>query len=325
MESRELIQSLPSLTLFVSMATLLLWMAAPALAQTPAVSLSPVITTVAGSGTAGHGGDGGAATSAGLSASGVAVDAVGNLYIADSGNSRIRKVDAVMGIITTVAGNGIAGYSGDGGAATSAQLSPHLQGIVVDAAGNLYIADAGNNRIRKVTAATGVIITVAGNGTTGYSGDGGAATSAELGNSYGVAVDAAGNLYIADNGNSRIRKVDAVTSIITTVAGNGIAGYTGDGGAATSAELDHPQGVGVDAAGNLYIVDNDRIRKVNAATGAITTVAGSGIAGYSGDGGAATSASLFLSGTQGSNPLVLRWTRPATSTSRTNSMIASAR
>ena len=174
-----------------------------------------------------------------------------------------------------MAGNGTAGHSGDGGPATSAELS-YPSGVAVDTAGNIYIADSTNNRIRKVAASTGDISTVAGNGTAGYSGDGGAATSAELSNPIGVVVDAAGNIYIADEVNNRIREVTASTGIITTVAGDGTRGYSGDGGAATSAELYYPFGVSVDAAGNIYIADygNARVRKVTASTGIITTVAG---------------------------------------------------
>lgn len=202
------------------------------------------------------------------------------------------------GIINTVVGNGTYGYSGDGGAATSAELRAP-EGLAVDTAGNIYIADMYDNRIRKVTATTGIISTVAGNGygaccTGGYSGDGGAATSAELYWPEGVAVDAAGNIYIADSFNNRIRKVTATTGIITTVAGDGTAGYNGDGIAATGAELYGPDGVAVDAVGNIYFADvgNNRIRKVTVSTGKISTVAGDGVAGYSGDGGAATSAEL---------------------------------
>ncbi len=253
-----------------------------------------IITTVAGTGWSGYSGDGGAATSALLnSPTGVAIDAVGNLYIVDQGNKRIRKVTVTTGVITTMAGNGAISYAGDGYAATSAQLN-FPSGVAVDAAGNLYIADVENNRIRKVTAATGVITTVVGKGTAGYSGDGDSATSALLNRPIEVAVDAVGNLYIADEGNNRIRKVNATTGVITTVAGNGIGGYSGDGGPATSAQLSYPYGVAIDAAGNLYIADsfNNRIRKVTAATGVITTVAGNGTESYSGDGGAATSAQL---------------------------------
>jgi len=256
------------------------------------VNASGVISTLAGNGTAGYSGDGGPATSARLSGpAGVAVDGAGNLYIADQSNQRIRKVTAATGIITTVAGNGTAGYSGDGGPATSAELN-FPAGVAVDSAGNLYIADYNNSVIRKVNT-SGIMTTVAGNGTGGYSGDSGPATSAELYLPIGVAVDGTGNLYIADTGNQRIRKVDA-SGIITTVAGNGTAGYSGDGGLAISAQLDRPTSAAVDSAGNLYIADtgNQRIRKVNA-SGIITTVAGNGTFGYSGDGGAATSAEFY--------------------------------
>jgi uncharacterized protein (TIGR03437 family) len=255
------------------------------------VSATGIITTVAGNGTQGYSGDGGPATNAQLyNPFGVAVDASGNIYIAEASNNRIRKVSAAE-IITTVAGNGAQGYSGDGGLATSAQLATPT-GVAVDASGNVYIADRGNNRIRKVSA-NGIITTVAGNGSSAYFGDGGSATSAELYNPSGVAVDASGNLYIADYGNQRIRKVSAA-GIITTVAGNGSQGYPGDGGPATSAELYNPSGVVVNTSGSVYIADtsNSRIRKVSAA-GIITTVAGNGAEGYSGDGGPATSAQLF--------------------------------
>jgi sugar lactone lactonase YvrE len=218
-----------------------------------------IITTVAGNGIPGYSGDGGPATSASLSGpSGVVVDATGNLLIADSSNYRIRRVDASTGIITTVAGNGIRGFSGDGGPATSASLSPI--GVAVDATGNLFIADTGNHRIRRVDESTGIITTVAGNGIRGFSGDGGPATSASLNYPTGVAVDGSGNLFIADAANNRIRWVDASTGIITTVAGNGMPDYSGDGGPATSASLNGPSGVVVDAAGNLFIADNDNKR-----------------------------------------------------------------
>ena len=167
--------------------------------------------------------------------------------------------------IHTVAGDGIAGYAGDGGSATSAEL--HIpNGVWVDTAANIYIADTVNNRVRKVAASTGNISTVAGNGTAGYSGDGGAATSAELSDPEGMVLDSAGNIYIGDYWNNRIRKVTASTGEISTVAGNGTAGSLGDGGAATSAELNGPWGIAIDGAGNIYIADssNNRIRKVTA-------------------------------------------------------------
>jgi sugar lactone lactonase YvrE len=255
-------------------------------------ALTGNITTVAGNGTGGYAGDGGAATSAELNApDGVAVDGAGNIYIADLINMRIRKVDT-SGTIMTVAGNGTEGYTGNGGAAIGAELN-YPDGVTVDNIGNIYFADSGNSVIRKVNVATGIITTVAGNGIVGYSGDGGAATSSELNSPYNVALDNAGNIYIADSGNNVIRRVAASTGIITTVAGNGSQGYSGDGGAATSAELNYPGGLVVDNAGNIYIADsnNNVIRKV-ATSGTITTVVGNGSPGYKGDGGAATSAEL---------------------------------
>ena len=253
-----------------------------------------IITTVAGNGTAGYTGDGGPATSAELKGpQGVSFDSAGNLYIADYGNSRIRKVNAATGVITTVAGDGSGVYSGDGGPATSAGLVAAGE-VIVDSEGDLYITDYNGCRIRKVLARTGIITTIAGTGTVGYSGDGGAATSAALHSPGGVALDSAGNLYITDQRNNRIRKVDASTGIITTVAGNGTQGYAGDGGPATSAELSYPGTLAIDSADNLYFSDqfNNRIRKVDAATGVITTLAGTGPSAYSGDGGAATGAKL---------------------------------
>ncbi|MBI6545863.1 MAG: hypothetical protein HY692_03655, partial [Cyanobacteria bacterium NC_groundwater_1444_Ag_S-0.65um_54_12] len=237
-----------------------LYIADSAMHRIRKVDTAGIITTVAGS----SGwvlGDGGPATSAQLNQPhGMAVDVTGNLYIADRDNNRIRKVDTA-GIITTVAGNGTYGYSGDGGPATSAQLGKP-NSIAMDGGGNLYIADEYNNNIRKVDTA-GIITTVAGNGTLGYSGDGGLATSAQFYYIYGVAVDANGNLYIADWNNNRIRKVDTA-GIITTVAGNGTPGYSGDGGPATNAALNRPYGVAVNAAGTLlYISDANRyIRRV---------------------------------------------------------------
>ena len=256
------------------------------------VGANGIISTVAGNGTNGYSGDGGAATNANLNSPyGVAVDSSGNLYVADTGNHRIRKV-AANGVISTVAGKGTAAYSGDGGTATNASLnSPY--GLAVDSSGSLYVADTGNQRIRKV-AASGSISTVAGKGGAGYTGDNGAATNANVNSPYGVALDAFGNLYIADRSNNRIRKV-ATNGIITTVAGETGAGYSGDGGAATSASLYYPGGVAVDLSGDLYIADTDNngIRFVNT-NGIITTAAGNGAAGYSGDGGAATNAGLDL-------------------------------
>jgi sugar lactone lactonase YvrE len=221
-------------------------------------------------------------------ATAVTLDSIGNLYIADGGNDRIRKVTP-SGIISTVAGNGTAGYSGDGGMATSAQLN-NPAGMAIDPVGNLYIADFLNSVIRKVTP-SGIISTVAGNGTYGYSGDGGQATAAKLGYPVDMAVDSEGNLYIADWGNNRIRKVTP-SGIISTVAGNGGFYFSGDDGPATSAGLTSAQGIAIDSIGNLYIGDYTRVRKVTP-LGIISTVAGKGTDGYSGDGGHATDAQIF--------------------------------
>ncbi len=240
-------------------------------------------------------GDGGAATSAGLShPHGVALDKSGTLYIADTAGNTIRKVSS-GGTITRVAGTGEAAFSGDAAAATSATLNTPL-GLALDAAGNLYIADTLNQRIRRV-ATDGTITTVAGNGTASYSGDGGAATDAGLNYPQRVALDSEGNLYIADTFNHRIRKVTP-DGTISTVAGNGISKYSGDGGPATAASLNYPKGIAIDAAGNLLIADcfNSRIRVVTE-DGRIFTAAGNGFFGDTGDGGKAKKAQLrFPSG-----------------------------
>ena len=316
-----------------------------------------LITTVAGNGTAGYKGDGGPATSAQFLPGALAVDGAGNLYIADSSAYVIREVVTATGIITTVAGSGTYGSSGDGGPATSAQLSQPV-GLAVDGSGNIYIAEmrssngATDGVLREVSAATGIITTVAqigiplphllpwsydvaadgsGNiyickgqgsvilemvaatgiittlagGGSAPPGDGGPATSVYLSRPVGVAVDGSGNIYIPDMLPNTavlgpppydvgvVRKVTAATGLITTVAGNGTYGYSGDGGPATSAQLGSLSGVAVDGSGNLYIADggNNRIRKVGT-DGIITTVAGNGTSGYSGDGGPATNAQL---------------------------------
>jgi hypothetical protein len=251
------------------------------------------IATIAGTGAQGCAGRGGLATSAQLNnATGVKVDASGNVYIADQACATVTKITASTGVITTIAGNGTNGYSGDGGAATSAKLN-NPSDVAIDSAGNIYIADYSNNRVRKVNT-SGVISTYAGTGGWGYAGDGGQATSAELANPSGLALDSSGNLYIADFENKRIRKV-ATGGIITTVAGNGTGGDTGDGGAATSAEINGVEFLAADAAGDLWLADyyDHVVRKVTASSGIISKVAGTAYApGYSGDGGAATSAQL---------------------------------
>jgi serine/threonine-protein kinase len=220
---------------------------------------------------------------------GVMVDRAGDLYIADTSNNRVRRVDA-DGRIITVAGTGQNGFSGDNGPATQAQLY-YPEDVAIDGAGNLYIADRTNNRIRRI-GTDGRIITIAGTGQNGFSGDNGPATQAQFDGPFGVAVDATGNLYIASPGNSRVRRVDTHGRIIT-VAGNGQAGFSGDNGPATQAQLDTPARVAVDPAGNLYIADsyNNRVRRVDT-NGRITTVAGNGQAGFSGDNGPATQAQL---------------------------------
>lgn len=251
-----------------------------------------IIDTVAGDRVRGYNGDGIPAKEAHLYfPAGITVDAMGDLYIADMENHRIRKVD-VNGIITTVAGNGIGGYSGDGGPATAASFF-YPGSIAVDNIGNLYIAD-NSHRIRKVDK-NGTITTIAGTGTYGYSGDGGPATAAKIHFPSGIQIDNTGNLYFGDTYNRRVRKIDP-NGIITTVAGNGIRGYSGDGGLATAARLSYPHELAIDVNGNLYILDwgNYCIRKVDT-KGIITTVAGTGIRGYSGDGGPAVSANLNYS------------------------------
>ncbi len=223
-----------------------------------------LISTVAGNGGYGYNGDGIPATSAALGFPvSIALDSAGNLYIADFQNARIREVSKATGLISTIAGNGTAGYNGDGIAATSAELNLP-DGVTVDAAGDVFIADAANNRVREVNKSTGLISTVAGTGTQGYNGDGIAATSAELWGPSGVAIDASGNVFIVDESNHRIREVSASTGLISTVAGTGTTGYNGDNIAASSAELSDPAGIALDSAGNLYIADetNWRIREV---------------------------------------------------------------
>lgn len=271
----------------------------PATVSPAAAANSGLIVTIAGNGTAGYGGDGGPATAASFyNPVDVVVDSSGNVFVVDATNNRVRKLSAATGIITTVAGNGVDGFSGDGGPATSASLS-YPSALALDSAGDLFIADVNNGRVRRVDAVTGAITTVAGNGSFGYGGDGGPATSATLTYPFGLAVDVAGNLFLADQGNERIRRVDAATGIIRTVAGNGNFGYGGDGGGATAATLAAPTGLALDNAGNLFIADqgNGSIRRVDAGSGIITTVAGVGSPtvwpNYSPDGGVATATSLY--------------------------------
>ena len=254
------------------------------------VDSTGTITTIAGTGERGFGGDGGPATQAQLAnPGGVAVDGLGNVYISDSLNQRIRKVDP-SGIISTIAGTGERGFGGDGGPAAAARLyNPH--GVTIDSGGSLYISDWGNHRIRRVDP-SGTISTIAGTGERGFGGDGGPATAAQLSYPNGVALDSGGNVYIADISNHRIRKVD-LSGIISTFAGTGERGFGGDGGPAVEAQLYSPYGVATDVAGSLYIADfgNHRIRRVDP-SGTITTIAGTGERGFGGDGGPATQAQL---------------------------------
>jgi hypothetical protein len=258
------------------------------------ITVPPLITTIAGTGTAGYSGDGGPATSAQVNMPwGVAVDSSGNIFFGDQNNNRVREIVKATGNVITVAGNGVAGFSGDGGPATSAELNTPYN-VALDAAGDLFIADGMNNRIREVVKATGNIITVAGSSNSVSGGDGGPATSAGLFDPFGIVLDSSGNLYIGDYANERIREVSAATGIITTIAGNGTKGSSGDGGPATSAELYGPIGLAVDGSGNVFIADtyNSRIREVVKATGIITTVVGTGVNGYNGDGLAATATQI---------------------------------
>lgn len=260
------------------------------------VSPDGIISTLAGNGQNWYSGDGGLATKAQLSGGDIALDNIGNLYIADRDNYRIRKVSGA-GIITTIAGVGCAsciadggGYSGDGGLATNAQIN-FPQGVAADSAGNVYIGDSGNNRVRKVSP-EGIITTIAGTGNAGYAGDGGPATSAQLNSPQSLALDGGGNIYFSDNRNNVVRRISPLGAI-STVAGNGTQGFSGDGGLATQAQLSSPQGIALDGGGNLYIADeaNDRVRVVST-SGMIATVAGNGTQAYSGDGGLAVNAAL---------------------------------
>ena len=254
------------------------------------IDTAGVISTIAGTGEEGFGGDGGPATDAQLGyPAGVAVDAAGNLYLADVVNHRVRRIDTA-GVISTIAGTGEEGFGGDGGPATDAQLN-YPAGVAVDGAGKVYVADVGNQRLRRIDTA-GVISTIAGTGQSGFSGDGGPATDAALSYLRGVAVDAAGNVYVADERNQRVRRIDTA-GVISTIAGTGQSGFSGDGGPATDAQLFYPAGVAVDAAGNVYVADelNQRVRRIDTA-GVISTIAGTGEEGFGGDGGPATEAQL---------------------------------
>jgi hypothetical protein len=249
-----------------------------------------VINTIGGTGVAGYSGDGGSSTSAELNIpADVTIDDTGNILLVDYGNTRIRKI-STTGIITTIAGTGVAGYSGDNGLAINAKIN-YPTGIAVDRLGNILIADYFNNVVRKINV-SGIITTIAGTGTPGFSGDNGSALVAKLNLPQQITVDSSGNIYIADVGNDRIRKINS-SGIITTIAGTGVSGYSGDGGQAVLAKLNAPYGMVFDFIGNLYFVDasNNVVRKIDT-SGIISTIAGNGLGGYSGDGGPATSSEL---------------------------------
>ncbi|MGC8460807.1 MAG: hypothetical protein ACP5OR_03045 [Candidatus Dormibacteria bacterium] len=298
-----------------------------------AAQMANYIYTVAGTGAAGYAGDGGVATSATMNSPvGLAIDSSGNIYVADTLNYVVREIAAVShvqfgismtaGDIYTIAGDGISGYTGDGGPALSAEINPW--GVYVDPAGNLIIAEEANNRIREVAASNetqfGIamtandIYTIAGNGTSGYTGVGGPATSAEIGQPNSVTEDASGDLFLSQIADSVVEEVPSTTktqygqamiaNYIYNVAGNGTTGFSGDGSVGSSAQLNYPCEVSLDASGDIFIADahNNRVREVAAVTGTqygipmtpndIYTVAGNGTLGYSGDGGVATSAEL---------------------------------
>ncbi len=269
-----------------------------------------MITTLSGLvGQFGDKGDGGLSTSAELGyLTDVTVDRWGNVYITDGSSNVIRKITISTGTISAIAGTylgtnvpDLTPYAGDGGPATAAHLNVPI-GLAVGKTGNVYFVDAGNGVIRKINGVTGVITTLAGGPSAGlspYGGNGGPAITSNLFNAYEVALDVSENIYVAQSDANAIRKIDATTGIITTIAGmtTTTTGYSGDGGPATSARLNNPQGVALDEAGNIYIADtgNNVIRKVDKVTGIITTIVGSGPGyGYSGDGGPAIEAKLSI-------------------------------
>ena len=249
-----------------------------------------IITTIAGIGISGFSGDSSLAVNAQIGKLFAVKYHKGNIYLTDDVNHRIRMIDSA-GIITTIAGTGVAGFSGDSGLAINANLNQPA-GMAFDALYNIYFADCHNHRVRKIHVLTGIVTTVAGTGTPAYSGDSGVATMAELWFPNYLSMDGNDNLYITDNQNHRIRKINT-SAIISTVAGNGIGTFSGDGGLASAASINYPGGTVMDASGNLFIADhiNNRIRRVDTA-GVITTYAGTGSSGFSGDGGLAVAADL---------------------------------
>jgi len=244
-----------------------------------------IISTVAGTGVGGYDFDGVAATTAKINLpTGVYSDASGALFISDFWNNRVRKVDYATGLISTYGGTGLTVYNGDGIPATTANIYQPFC-VFGDPAGNIYVAAFGSNRVRRIDGGSGLISTAAGTGVAGYNGDGILATSAKLDSPWGVCKDSAGNVYVADTNGNRVRKVDAVTGFISTVAGTGVSGYNGDGISAITAEIKGPMGVFVVPSGDIYIAEfyGHRIRKVDAVSGMISTVVGTGVSGYNGD------------------------------------------
>lgn len=259
------------------------------------VAVDGTLSTIAGNGVSGNGGDNKPATGANFgNPSGVAVDSQGNIYVADLTFNRVRRI-GTDGVISHFAGdvNGAQGSTGDSGSAQGARLR-QPRGLAVDASDNLYITDSGNHRIRKVAALTKIITTVAGNGAAGFSGSGAPATSLSLNNPSAVALDGLNNLFIADTGNQRVWRVDAVSQSMAVIAGTGVTGFSGDDGLSTAAQLNNPNGIAADSAGNVFIADqnNHRIRRISKSTNKIRTVAGMNGSGFSGDGGPATQALL---------------------------------
>ena len=258
-------------------------------------AVTGLISTVAGNGIPGFGGDNILALLTSVNQpSGITLDGAGNLYFCDTGNDSVRRVDAVTGIITTVAGtSGVLGFSGDGFPARLAKLALP-EGLTFDSAGNLYIADTGNNVVRRVDASTGLIHTIAGTGVAGYNGDAQLARAAQLNSPWSVTVGADGRIIISDLANARVRQIDT-TGVITTIAGTGAKGYSGDGGKAAAAQLNAPAAAVFDPGGNLYIADsgNNRVRRVSQASLYISTIAGTGDEQFSGDGGSADAASMY--------------------------------
>ncbi len=275
-----------------------------------------IISTVAGNFDQGYSGDNVQATATSLFyPHDVALDDYDNIFICDTVNNRIRKVTVSIGVMTTVVGTGEASSTGDGDAATSATInSPrHCR---FDSSGNFYISEHHGNRIRKIanfvavsptvapspsytpttapSYSSGTITTIAGTGSEGYSGDDGDATSATFYNPHGIAIDSSGNVYVNDYRNHRVRKISSSTGIISTYAGTGVGGFSGDGGVATNAALNGPNGMCIDTSDNIYISDlgNNRIRKIASSTTMIFTIAGTGAGSFSGDNGPATSATI---------------------------------